>query len=349
MFDLTKTYSMTQVFSGDKDYKEWIVGLKGKIQSAQIKAAVTVNRQLLEMYWELGREICEKEKKANWGDGLIEQLSRDLSAEFPGMTGFSKTNLFFIRRWYLFYQSGEIVSQVVTLIPWGHNREIISKCSTISEALFYCHKTAENNWSRAILVMQMESKLYERSGKIINNFDRALPAPQADLARETLKNPYNFDFLTLGKEAKERDLEQALAVHIQQFLLELGQGFAFLGRQYPLEVGGEQFYVDLLFYHTRLRCYVVVELKATAFIPEYAGKLNFYLNVVNDRLRHEQDQPSVGILLCKTPNKVSVEYALQSILNPLGVGEYRITGAIPEDLKGSLPSIEELEQELVNK
>jgi hypothetical protein len=164
-----------------------------------------------------------------------------------------------------------------------------------------------------------------------------------------LKNPFNFDFLTLGKEAKERDLEKALAAHIQQFLLELGQGFAFLGRQYPLEVGGEQFYIDLLFYHTRLRCYVVVELKATAFMPEYAGKLNFYLNVVNDRLRHEQDQPSVGILLCKTPNKVSVEYALQSILNPLGVGEYQITGAIPEDLKGSLPSIEELELELVNK
>lgn len=194
--------------------------------------------------------------------------------------------------------------------------------------------------------MQMESRLYERSGKIINNFDKTLPMPQADLARETLKNPHNFDFLTIGEKAKERDLEQALAEHIQRFLLELGQGFAFMGRQYSLEVEGEHFCIDLLFYHTRLRCYVVVELKATEFRPEYAGKLNFYLNVLNDKLKLEQDQPSVGILLCKTSSKVTVEYELKNILNPLGVGEYRITSAIPEDLKGSLPSIEELEQEL---
>jgi predicted nuclease of restriction endonuclease-like (RecB) superfamily len=247
-----KPYFMTQAFSIEREYKEWIVDLKGGIRSVQMKAALTVNRQLLEMYWELGKEIHEKQKVVNWGEGLIDQVAKDLSAEFPGMKGFSRTNLFYIRRWYLFYESGGIVPQVVGLIPWGHNREIISKCSTIEEALFYCHKTVENSWSRAILTMQMESNLYERSGKIINNFDRALPAPQADLARETLKNPYNFDFLTLGKEAKERDVEQALAAHIQQ-------------------------------------------LKATAFMPEYAGKLNFYLNVVNDKLRHEQDQPSVGI------------------------------------------------------
>jgi predicted nuclease of restriction endonuclease-like (RecB) superfamily len=188
----------------------------------------------------LGREICEKQKKAEWGDGLIDQLAKDLSAEFPGMKGFSRTNLFFIKKWYLFYRANEIVSQVVRQIPWGHNREIIMKCADIESASFYVYKTIQFNWSRAVLVMQMESRLYERSGKIINNFDKALPAPQADLARETLKNPYNFDFLTLGKEAKERDLEQALAGHIQQFLLEMGQGFAFLGRQFPLEVGGEQ-------------------------------------------------------------------------------------------------------------
>jgi predicted nuclease of restriction endonuclease-like (RecB) superfamily len=340
---------MAHVFSVDKEYKQWIVDLKGRIQSAQVKAAITVNRQLLEMYWELGREICEKQKKAEWGDGLIDQLAKDLSAEFPGMKGFSRANLFYIKKWYLFYSEGEIVQQVVRQIPWGHNVLILTKCPEVREALFYVQKTIENNWSRSVLEAQIESKLYKRSGKIINNFDKALPAPQADLARETLKNPYNFDFLTLGKEAKERDLEQALAGHIQQFLLEMGQGFAFLGRQFPLEVGGEQFYIDLLFYHTRLRCYVVVELKTTAFDPGYAGKLNFYLNVVNDQLRHAQDQASVGILLCKTPNKVSVEYALKNILNPLGVGEYRITDAIPEDLKGSLPSIEELEQELAEK
>lgn len=304
-----------------------------------------MNRQLLELYWELGKEIYEKQKKAEWGDGLIDQLAKDLSREFPGMRGFSRANLFFIRKWYLFYESCGIVSQVVRQIPWGHNREIIIKCSSVPEALFYARKTLENNWSRNVLLMQMESHLYERSGKIINNFDATLPMPQADLARETLKNPYSFDFLTLGKEAKERDLEQALATHILQFLVELGQGFAFMGRQFMLDIGGEQFYIDLLFYHTRLRCYVVVELKATDFAPEYAGKLNFYLNVVNDKLRHEQDQPSVGILLCKTSNKLTVEYALKNISNPLGVGEYRITDAIPENLKGSLPSIEDLEQE----
>jgi predicted nuclease of restriction endonuclease-like (RecB) superfamily len=196
---------MGQAFSTDGEYKKWVVELKGRIQAAQIKAAVAVNRQLLEFYWELGKEICEKQEKAKWGDGLIDQLAKDLTAEFPGMKGFSRANLFFIKKWYLFFESGGIVSQVVRLIPWGHNREIIMKCSGLSEALFYAQKAMENNWSRAVLVLQMESKLYERSGKIINNFDKVLPAPQADLARETLKNPYSFDFLTLGKEAKERD------------------------------------------------------------------------------------------------------------------------------------------------
>ena len=345
-----------QSFLADGEYKTWMVELKGRIQSAQIKAAMTVNRQLLELYWQLGREICEKQQTTNWGDGLIQQLAKDLSAAFPGMKGFSRTNLFYIKKWFLFYSCAEkvqqpvaereIVQQVVGQIPWGHNVLIINRCDRVEEALFYARKTVENGWSRNILETQLESNLYKRSGKMFNNFAATLPAPQAELARETLKNPYNFDFLTIGEKAKERDLEQALADHIQRFLLELGQGFAFMGRQFSLEVEGEHFYIDLLFYHTRLRCYVVVELKTTEFKPEYAGKLNFYLNVVNDRLKHEQDQPSVGILLCKTSNKVTVEYALKNILNPLGVGDYRITSAIPENLKGSLPSIEELEQEL---
>ncbi|GGB16962.1 PDDEXK nuclease domain-containing protein [Puia dinghuensis] len=356
---------MGQTFLPNKQYKDWIVELKGRIQTAQIKAAVTVNRQLLELYWELGREICEKQDRAKWGDGLIGQVAKDLTAAFPGMKGFSRANLFYIKKWYQFYRNEEIVQQAVGLfgmrqqkdglgkvqqvvarIPWGHNVIIISKCKNLHEALFYVQKTIENNWSRAVLVMQIESKFYERSGKIINNFDKALAAPQADLARETLKNPYSFDFLSIGDKAKERDLELALAGHIQHFLLELGQGFAFLGRQFPLEVGGEHFYLDLLFYHTRLRCYVVVELKATAFEPGHAGQLNFYLNVVNAQLKHEQDQQSIGILLCKTPNKVIVEYALKDILNPLGVAEYRISDSIPENLRGDLPSIEELEREL---
>jgi predicted nuclease of restriction endonuclease-like (RecB) superfamily len=272
----------------------------------------------------LGKEICEKQEKANWGEGLIDQLAKDLSAAFPGVKGFSRANLFFIWKWYRFYRNPvqpvqnteteglEFVSQVVRQIPWGHNREIIMKCSNVESAIFYVRETIKNNWSRTMLVLQIESKLYERQGKAIQNFQTVLPTPQADLARETLKNPYNFDFLTLGREAGERDLETALTDHIQKFLLELGQGFAYMGRQFPINVGGD----------------------------------DFYLNAVNAQLKHPQDQPSIGILLCKTPNKVMVEYSLENIFSPLGVSEYRITSAVPEDLKGSLPSIEALEQEL---
>jgi len=336
----------------DGEYKKWVMELKTRIRSAQVKAAIAVNRELLELYWDLGREICEKQKVANWGDGLIVQLAKDLSAAFPGVKGFSRTNLFYIRKWYLFYASevvpqgeaesgivqqavgllgdvarvggefekvqrvvselgvdgkeGEVekVSQVVRLIPWGHNVLIINKCSGVEEALFYVKETIRNNWSRATLAAQIEGKLYRRQGKAIDNFSLTLSDEQSGLAKETLKNPYNFDFLMLGREARERDLETALTNHIQKFILELGQGFAYMGRQFPLKVGGNDFYLDLLFYHTRLRCYVIVELKADEFKPEYAGKLNFYLNAVNARLRHPQDQRSIGILLCRTPNKV---------------------------------------------
>ena len=305
---------MAQNLSVDKQYEKWIVELKDKIRTTQIKAAMTVNRELLNLYWELGRDICEKQEKANWGEGLIDQLAKDLSAAFPDIKGFSVRNLFYIRKWYLFYRGLEIVpqvvaelgkapqtqgvvivQQVVAVIPWGHNLHIITKCSDVQEALFYVQETIKNNWSRAVLVAQIESKLYERQGKAIQNFQLAMPGPQADLARETLKNPYNFDFLMLGKEAGERDLEDALTAHIQKFIMELGQG---------------------------------------------------YLNVVNAQLKHPQDQPSIGILLCKTPNKIMVEYALENIASPLGVAEYQIMNAIPDNLKGDLPSIEELEQEL---
>jgi predicted nuclease of restriction endonuclease-like (RecB) superfamily len=353
-------FPMTQNLSVDKQYKKWIVEVKERISTAQIKAALTVNRQLMELYWELGREIYEKQQSTKWGESLIEQMAKDLSSAFPGMKGFSRRNLFYIKKWYDFYRDVEIipqtvgqmdasgkVQQVVALIPWGHNILIIMRCKDISEALFYIKNTVDNNWSRAILQAQMESRLYQRSGQTINNFSSALVRPQADLARETLKNPYNFDFLMMGKDAQERDLERALTNHIQKFMLELGHGFAYMGRQFHLNVGGEDFYLDLLFYHTRLRCYVVVELKATEFKPEYAGKLNFYLNVVNAKLRHEQDQPSIGILLCKTPNKMVVEYALENISGPLGVAGYEIMDAVPENLKGELPSLEELEQGLV--
>jgi len=356
---------MSSSIVADKNYKSWVVELKKKIQGAQIKAALAVNRELLTLYWELGKAICEKQQKSNWGEALIDQLAKDLSAAFPGVKGFSSRNLFYIRQWYQFYNTNSIlpqpvaelpsdhytekISQLLRQIPWGHNREIITKCRDVSEALFYVQQTIQNNWSRAVLLLQMESKLYQRQGKAIHNFQDTLPVPQADLARETLKSPYNFDFLSLGKDAQERDLETALTDHIQKFLLELGQGFAYMGRQFHINVAGEDFFLDLLFYHTRLRCYVVGEIKVTEFKPEYAGKLNFYLNVVNAQLKHAQDQPTIGILLCKAPNKVIVEYALENIAGPLGVAEYQIMNAIPENLKGELPSIEDLEQELTRK
>jgi predicted nuclease of restriction endonuclease-like (RecB) superfamily len=242
----------------------------------------------------------------------------------------------------------QIVQQLVAQLPWGHNVVIIDKCKTIEEALFYIQETLAHNWSRAVLIHQIETKLHLRKANAINNFQHTLDKIQADLARETLKNPYNFDFLTIGVEAKERDLENALIAHIQRFLLELGQGFAFMGRQYPLRVGNEDFRLDLLFYHIRLRCFVVVDLKITSFKPEFAGKLNFYLNVVDDKLKHASDQPSIGILLCKTPDKVVVEYSLKNINSPLGISEYTLVNSIPENLKGELPDIEELEDELNN-
>jgi predicted nuclease of restriction endonuclease-like (RecB) superfamily len=268
---------MVQNLSVDRQYKKWFVELKDKIRATQIKAALAVNRELLSLYWALGKEIYEKQQNANWGDTLIEQLAKDLSAAFPGVKGFSTRNLFYIRKWYIFYTNIEIVPQVVAVIgeasqsdclekisqlvkqiPWGHNREIIMKCPDTEPALFYVRETIQNNWSRAVLLNQIESRLFERQGKSIQNFQSALPAPQADLAKEILKNPYNFDFLSLGKETGEKDLENALTDHIQKFLLELGQGFAYMGRQFPIHVGGDDFYLDLLFYHTRLRCYVVV-------------------------------------------------------------------------------------------
>lgn len=352
------------------DYRAWLTDLKARVRSSQIKAALRVNTELLSLYWELGEQIVEKQKTTSWGGKLIEQLSNDLAAEFPEMKGFSRQNLYYIRQWYLFYNQDfvivpqvvgqfeslpkiagqltektpqQIVQQLVALIPWGHNREILSHSKTLDEALFYVAETLRNGWSRAVLGLQMESRLFERQGKAIHNFDLTLPKPQSDLARELLKNPYNFDFLTLGPDAHERDIEAALTEHITKFLLELGKGFAYVGRQYPLEVGGEDFFIDLLFYHLRLRCYVVIELKAGKFKPEYAGKLNFYLSAVDDLLRTEHDQRSIGLLLCKAENGIVAEYALRDLNKPMALADFKLTDLVPEDLKGSLPTIEELE------
>lgn len=328
-------------------YEPFLLKLKERVRSAQLKAAVAVNTELIGLYWELGQSIVEQQEKSGWGEAVLDRLSKDLMSAFPDMKGFSQRNLYRMRTFYLAYRQGsEFLPQAVAKIPWGHNIVILDKIKDPEERAWYVTQTTQYGWSRAILTHQIESGLYHRQGKAISNFERSLPSPQSDLARETLKDPYNFDFLMLDAEAHERDLENGLIAHIRSFLLELGVGFAFIGSQYHLEVGDQDFFIDLLFYHVRLRCYVVIDLKATEFKPEYAGKMNFYLSAVDDLLRHPDDKPSIGMILCKDKNKFIAEYALRDTHKPIGVAEYITAQSLPEQLKGSLPTVEQIEEEL---
>ncbi len=358
----------------DIQYKKWLADLKNKVRSIQIKAAIAVNKELLTFYWELGADIVQKQSTTNWGDGFLSQLSADLMDEFPDMKGFSVRNLKYIRQWYLFYCSDfqigspaigqQLVAQLenksrhhtgksvkqdisqIIQIPWGHNIVVITKIKNVDEAIFYVQKTIQNNWSRAVLTHYIESGLYSREGKAITNFHATLPTPQSDLARQTLKDPYKFDFLNLREKHDEKELENALLNHVTKFLLELGAGFSYIGRQYRLEIHGDEFFIDLLFYHVRLHSYVVIELKTVKFKPEFAGKLNFYISAVDGILKTENDNPSIGILICKSKNDTVVEYALKDIHKPIGVSEYIITKNLPKEFRSSLPSIEEIEAEL---
>jgi predicted nuclease of restriction endonuclease-like (RecB) superfamily len=338
------------IIKADANYKAWLKGIKQSFAQTQLKAAVSVNTALLEFYWQLGGEIVEKQKNSQWGDGFLAQLSHDLMVEFPDVKGFSKRNLEQIRRWYSFWNlspaiAKQAASQLV-LIPWWHNVVIVTKCQTTAEALYYVQNTQQHGWSRNVLAHQIESGLYQREGKAITNFAQTLPPLQSDLAQQTLKDPYVFDFLSLTKNYNERELEQGLTQHITQFLLALGAGFAYVGKQVPLTVGEKDFYIDLLFYHLKLRSYVVIELKAGEFTPEHAGKLNFYLTAVDKQLKTEHDNPSIGLLLCKEKDKLVAEYALTDVNKPIGISEYQLTQALPDNLKSSLPSIEEIEAEL---
>lgn len=350
---------MTNIKS-DSEYKKWLSELKLRIRQSQIKAAVKVNVELLNLYWSLGKDIVTKQANSQWGDGLVKQLSIDLKREFPKMQGFSERNIKYVRQWYVFYnehntigqqavaqlETTDDLQQLVTQIPWGHNLRIISKCKSVEEAIFYIHKTIEFGWSRDMLDQHIKLGEYNRVGNSVTNFSRLLPAVQSDLAAQTLKDPYNFDFLTLTDGFKERELENALTDNITKFLIELGTGFAYVGRQVPLQVGDKEFFIDLLFYHLKLRCYVVIELKAVDFIPEFAGKLSFYLSAVNDLLCHPTDNPTIGLMICKSKDRYIAEYALKDINQPMGVSEYELTRLFPKDFKGSLPTIDEIEAEL---
>lgn len=330
------------------EYKAFLKEIKGKILSSQVKAALAVNRELITLYWEIGSEIFSKQQSKGWGSKTVENLSRDLKSSFPEMKGFSLTNIKYMVQFAREYPDFQISQQLVGQIPWGHNILLLQKLTSVEERLWYVKKTIENGWSRNVLRHWVDSKLHKREGTAISNFQETLPPPQSDLAHQTLKDPYCFDFLTLRDQHDEQELESGLLDHIQKFLLELGAGFSFIGRQVHLEVGNQDFYLDLLFYHYKLRCFVVVELKATDFKPEFAGKMNFYLSAVDDKMKHQDDKPTIGLLLCKGKNKVVAEYALRDIHKPIGISQYetKIIESLPDDLKGSLPSIEELELEL---
>jgi predicted nuclease of restriction endonuclease-like (RecB) superfamily len=340
-------------------YAELLEDLKARIQRAQVRAAVAASRELIRLYWDIGREIVQRQEQEGWGKGVVDRLAADIQREFPGIAGFSPRNIWRMRAFYLAYTQevanltqpaadldGANLPQVATEIPWFHNVVLIEKLKDPKQRFWYARKTVQHGWSRAVLVHQIELDLYSREGRAITNFSETLPVPQSDLAQQALKDPYVFDFLTLADEARERELQRSLLEHLRGFMLELGVGFAFVGSQHHLEIEGKDYYIDLLFYHLKLRAFVVIDLKVEEFKPEFAGKMNFYLSAVDDCLRHPDDQSSIGIILCKARNRVTVEYALRDARKPIGVSEYRLTEVLPHELKSSLPTIEQLQEEL---
>ena len=327
-------------------YADWLTELKSRIHSAQQRATLAVNRELVLLYWQVGRDIVMRQAEQGWGAKVIERLAQDLRAAFPDMKGFSPRNLKYMRAFAEAWPDAEFVQEVLAQLPWYHQLALLDKLPGPETRCWYAAKAIEHNWSRNILVMQIETRLFERSGQAVTNFAASLPKPQSDLARESLKDPYRFDFLGLTDEAQEREIEHALVKHVTEFLLELGAGFAFVGRQVLLDVGGDEFFIDLLFYHLKLRCYVVIELKGGKFKPEHLGQLGFYLTAVDAQIKHPQDGPTIGLLLCKSKNKVVAEYALRDNAQPIGVAEYKLLESLPAELQTSLPSIEQIEREL---
>lgn len=354
-------------------YSNLLANVKARVHAAQLHAAVSVNRELITLYWDIGKIIVAAQRTKGYGKQVVEQLAKDLHEAFPSIAGFSPRNVWRMRAFYLAWSEegqthhqpvedldskilpqlvaeldGQNLPQPVAEIPWGHNVWLLEKIPNPLLRLWYAHKTIEHGWSRAVLTHHIETQLHKREGKAVTNFRRTLPPPQSDLAEQTLKDPYNFDFLTLRSDARERDLEQGLLDHIQKFLLELGVGFAFVGRQYHIEISGQDYYLDLLFYHLRLRCFFVIDLKMKAFEPEFAGKINFYLSAVDDQMRHAADKPSIGLLLCKERDHLTVEYALRDLKKPIGVAQWqtKLVESLPKSLKGILPTVEEIETEL---
>ncbi len=365
---------MSRLLSINKEYAEWLKSLSLRFRQSQIKAAVKVNSELLKFYWSLGQDIVERNFENTYGSEFFKNLSLDLKEEFPDTKGFSPTNLGYIKRFYMLYsnamrispqvegkspqisnllnypQVGDNSEPLIFSVPWGHHKLLIDKFLKAPEkVMFYVQKTVENNWSRTVLDWQIDSNLYERQGKAISNFKRTLPTPQSDLAQQITKDPYVIDIMGVRQDMQERELEEHLDSHISKYLLELGKGFTYYGHQVHLRVGNEDFYIDQLFYHVRLHCYVVIELKATAFKPEHIGQLNFYVTAVNKLMCTEYDNPTIGLLICKDKNDVVAEYTLQGVDSPIGISSIKIFDDLTEDFKSALPSIEDIENELRDK
>jgi len=330
------------------DYPATLADIKQRIKSERLRLTLTANAALILLYWDIGQVILHRQNQQGWGAKIIDDLSQDLKHAFPEMSGFSPRNLKYMRNFANAWLDREFVQRTVAQIPWRSNLTLLEKLDNTDERCWYAEQTIQNGWSKDMLALQIETALHQRQGKALNNFKLALPPNDSDLATQIFKDPYLFDFLGTADTRKEREVEQTLITHIQQFLLELGSGFAFVGRQVLLEVGDQDFRLDLLFYHLKLRCYVVIELKAVPFDPAFTGTLNMYLSAVDDLLRHPDDKPTIGLLLCKSKNAVIVEYALEGYRRPMGVAQWeaQLTQSLPDDLKGSLPSIEEIEAEL---
>ena len=323
-------------------YLTLLSDLKQEIVNARIKAHLSVNKEMISLYWKIGNQILAQQKEEGWGAKVIESISKDLRKEFPEMKGLSARNLKYMRRFAEEYQNISIVQQAAAQIPWGHNCVIMDKISGDEERIWYIQKTIENGWSRNVLSLQIQSNLYAREGKSINNFRSTLPEAQSDLASSIIKDPYNLEFLDIRGKFHERELEEKLIDHIRDFLLELGAGFAFIGNQYHIELEGEDYYIDMLMYHVKLKCYVVIELKTGKFKPEYAGKLNFYLNLMDKQIKDESDNPTIGLILCEQKRGITVEYAIEGINKPMGVSQFKLTEQLPEQLREYLPTAEEL-------
>ena len=377
---------MSKLIKIDADYADWIKDLSQRFRQSQIKAAVKVNSEMLKFYFSLGADIVSRQAESKWGDGFIKNLSQDLQEVLPGVKGFSETNLKYVKKFYLLYsqlfgfrpqvednlecvkittpvpqpvEQSEIWPQVeakmlysqevenLFLVPWGHQKLIIDKCLEYPQkALFYVQQTVKNNWSRSVLLNFLDTDLYERQGKAVTNIETALPAVDGDLARQLVKDPYCFDFAGLTERYNEKELKDALIGNVEKFLIELGSGFAYMGREYRIQVGETELFADMLFYNTHLHCYVVVEVKTERFENAFLGQLSGYVSCANHILKREGDNPTVGILICKSKDDVLVRYALEGYSQPLGISEYELAKLYPTDFKGTLPSIEDIEREL---